>query len=397
MRTTRICLVTLALTASGSILAQDFIHYKFDSPCTTEVINYATGPQALASNGTIQSTLTGSSYTAGVFGGALAAGSLISPTTYNKVLTGWDPSVQNVTGDLTMAWFMREASPLGSAGTTIDYLAGAPNGGFRLFTNGVAGRGLYQRVILAGGGNGINATITNDFYLPATTYDVQTAAQAGWVHIAMVVDSTAQTADWYVNGTSVLQLTGVPGALISAAGPFMIGAYSTTAGGSAYEMDEFVMSLRAYSATEVLQLSLAQMAGDGDYTSGSTTQCGTLGLASTGGRPSLGNASYALEVTPTAPSLFAIQFGFTRCLYAGTFQLPFDGGLLHPLGTGCTVLADGAVTVSGVATTGPASFPFPIPAAAGFSSVQFYTQALAVNLGTFAVSASNGFTFSLGY
>lgn len=36
-------------------VAQDFIHYKFDSGCTTEVVNYATGPQALAANGVLQS------------------------------------------------------------------------------------------------------------------------------------------------------------------------------------------------------------------------------------------------------------------------------------------------------------------------------------------------------
>ena len=50
-------LMLAAIAALAPALsAQDFIHYKFDANCTSEVINYATGPQALASNGTLQTS-----------------------------------------------------------------------------------------------------------------------------------------------------------------------------------------------------------------------------------------------------------------------------------------------------------------------------------------------------
>lgn len=389
MRTT--FLLAMAAVAAPS-LAQDFIHYKFDSNCTDEVINYATGPQALASNGQLQTNSATSAFDVGVSGGCLAGGSIVAPTYYNRVITGWNPSTQPVVGSLTMAWFMKQRNPLGTAGTTLNYLMGAPTGGFRLFTNGIAGRGLYQREIVPSGGNG-SATAVRDFFLPAATFDVQTAAAAGWTHIAMVFDSVAQTADWYVNGTSVLQLTGVPGASITLAGPFQVGYYSSA---SAYDLDEFVMSLRAYSPGEILALSLAPQAGDGDYLSGSTTQCGTLGLASAGGRPFLGNSNYALTITPSSPSFYTLLFGFDRCTYAGVLPLPFDGSVLAPIAAGCTVLTDNLTSAGGLANAGPATQPFGIAADPSFQGLSIFSQAVAIDLGTFALSASNGLAISIG-
>lgn len=328
-------------------------------------------------------------------GGCLAGGSNVATTYYNRVVTGWNPGTQPVTGALTMAWFMRQR-PGSAANTSLNYLAGAASGGFRLFTNGIAGRGLYQREIFASGGNGNNAP--RDFFLPAASADIQTLAAANWVHVAMVIDPATSTADWYVNGTSVLQITGVPGASITLAGSFMLGAYTTSAtgAGSLYDMDEFLMSFRAYSPAEILALSLVPQAGDGDYLSGTSTQCGTLALASSGGRPSLGNTGYALDVTPTAPSFYSILFGFTRCQYAGILPLPFDGGTLAPIASGCQVLTDNLLDLSGVAI-GSTARPFPIPSSSAFAGLGLYSQAVALDLGTLAMSASNGFAISLGF
>lgn len=379
----------LCLAASPA-LAQDFIHFKFDSTCTNEIINFAEGASALPSNGVLTSSSAISSFDVGVFDNCLAGGNVGTGAYYNRVTTTWNPGTQPVVGDLTMAWFMRLRSGA-ILGTGVNYLMGAPSGGFRLFTNGVAGLGLYQREIVASGGNP-----GRDFVLPAATFDVQAAAALGWVHVAMVFDSTAQTADWYINGSSVLQLTGVPGASITLPGPFMLGGYSTTTGATSYDLDEFVMSLRAYSAPEILALSLAPMAGDGTYVSGSTTQCGSLSLDSTGGRPSIGNSSYALTVTPANPSIYAVLFGFSRCSYAGVLPLPLDGATLTPLATGCTILADNVLSLSGVAVTGAASQPFAIPADPAFTGLKFYTQGLSIDLASLALSASNGLAISIG-
>jgi hypothetical protein len=387
MRLALATVVTLTATAA----AQDFIHYKFDANCTGEVINLATGPQALASNGVFQSNAT-TQFDTGVFGGCLAGGSN-SPAGYNRVITGWDPGTQNVTGSLTMAWFMKQRY---APGTALSYLAGAPSGGFRLFTNGVGGTGLYQRTILASGGNGVNASIANDFYLPASAANIQALAAAGWVHVAMVIDAAAGTADWYVNGTSVLQLTGVGGALINAPGPFQLGYYSL-ASGSPYDIDEFVMSLRAYSPGEMLALALTSKAGDGDYRSGTSTQCGAgnVTLRSTGGAPSIGNFGYGFEISATTTSLYVLLAGFDRCSYGGVIPLPLDGTPLLPLLSGCWILADAPVTLSGVVAGPPSVVPLPIvPGLPDAFSI--YAQVLALDASTFATSMSDGFAISVG-
>lgn len=374
--------------------AQDFIHYKFDANCTNEVINYATGPQAFPDNGTLQSNSAISPWDIGLFGGCLAGGANSAPTYYNRVVTGWNPGTQPITGSLTIAWFMRQRA--GSVlGTGLNYLFGAPSGGHRMFTNGVAGTSLLQREILvSGGNNGVR-----DFQLPVATTNIQALAAAGWTHVAMVIDSTAQTADWYVNGTSVFQLTNVPGALINLAGPYMIGAYTTSAtgAGSAYDIDEFLISLRAYSAAEILGLSLAPKAGDGDYTSGTLTQCGAgnVTLSSSGGAPAAGNLAYSLDVGATTPSLYVLLAGFDRCLYGGAIPLPLDGTPLTPLLNGCWILADAPVTLSGVVLGPPSNIALPIPATVppGFA---IYSQALALDAATFATSMSKGFATSVG-
>jgi hypothetical protein len=371
-----------------ALSAQDFIHYKFDANCTNEVINYATGPQALASNGTLQTNSVISPFGAGLFGGCLAGGANLAPTYYNRVITGWNPGTQPIVGSLTMAWFMKLRSGA-SVGTTLCYMMGAPSGGFRLFTNGVAGTGLYQREIVPSGGNP-----GRDFVLPAATVNVQALAAAGWTHIAMVFDSTAQTANWYVNGISVLQLTGVPGASITLAGPFQIGYYSSP---SAYDIDEFFMSLRALTAAEVLVLSLTPRAGDGDYTSGIASQCGAgnVVVASSGGPPTIGNLGYALTVTATTPSIYLLLAGFDRCLYGGVIPLPLDGTPILPLLNGCWILADAPILLNGVSLGVPDTIPIPIAATVGPGTV-IYTQALGLDMTTFASSMSNGFATSIG-
>lgn len=307
------------------------------------------------------------------------------------MLTGWDPSVRPITGDFTMAFFMK----LGATPPSPFYIMGAPSGGVRLFTAGIAGRGLYQRQILASGGNGLNATIANDFYLPASVADIQTLAAAGWVHVAMVVDATAATATWYVNGLQVLQLTSVVGgANIFNVGNFQVGYYSSA---SAYDLDEFLISLRAYTAPEILAMSMAPRAGDGDYTMNAPTQCGTLGLGSAGGPPTIGNANYSLQVMTSANGLFSVLLGFDRCFLGGTVALPIDAGMLAPIAAGCQLLADPASTLGGVATGTNAFAPLPIPNIGAFAGVNVYSQAVLLDFLTTTLAASNGFAIGVGY
>ncbi|MEO6597141.1 MAG: LamG-like jellyroll fold domain-containing protein [Planctomycetota bacterium] len=387
-------LLTATIAAVSSLTAQDFIHYKFDANCTTEVINYATGPQAFPGNGALQTNSAISPFDTGVFGGCLAGGANIAPTYANRVVSGWNPATQNITGSVTIAWFMRQRAG-SSLGTTLNYLMGAATGGFRLFTNGVAGTALVQREILVSGGN----SGVRDFQLPATTTNVQALAATGWIHVAIVVNSTAQTADWFINGASVLQLTNVPGALIALTGSFMIGGYTAAIGaGSVFDIDEFLISLNAYTPAEILALSLAPRAGDGDYTSNIPSQCGAgnIVLGSTGGRPFLGNTNYALTVAAATPSLFLVLAGFNRCLYSGSIPLPLNGTPLLPLLNGCWLLADAPVLANGAVTAGPVNLPLAIPPSTSNLGTGIFTQALGIDLGTFATSMSSGFATGIG-
>ncbi|MBZ0151076.1 MAG: LamG domain-containing protein [Planctomycetes bacterium] len=223
MRTLLFTFASLASTLS----AQDFLLYKFDSPCTNEVINHANGSGAFPANGTLAYN-TPTAYQPGMFGGALSGGSAAT-NTYSRVDSGWSPAAQPMTGSITLAFWAKERTPVGTA---LNYLCGCTSTGHRLFTNGVGGTGLYFRNIVASGPN------TLDLVLPAATTNFQALASAGWVHIALVIDATAGTADWYVNGTSAIHYTGVgptPPATTSSAcsSPPMSATTTSTSGCSA--------------------------------------------------------------------------------------------------------------------------------------------------------------------
>jgi hypothetical protein len=380
--------LTLAAIAAlaATSAAQEFLHYKFDSNCTTEVVNYATGPSAFAQNGTFETNTT-TPFAPGVFGGALAGG-VDSTNQYNRVRTNWTPQAQPLTGDMTFAFFAKERT---SPGTALNYLCGVTTSANRLFTNGVAQRGLYFRNIVASGPQGV------DLSALTAVLDFQTLAAANWVHIAIVVDQAATTATWYANGTQVHQVTGVGGALINSAGIFMVGSQLSTLE-SNYDLDEFLISNRAFTAAEVLALSLSPFAGDGDYTSAIPSQCGAgnVTLSSSGGRPFDGNLLYTLNVAPTTTSLFVLLAGFDRCSFGGTIPLPLDGTPLAPLLAGCWIVADAPVTLAGVA--GPAPSPIALPLPSGTPpALGIFTQVLALDAATFATSMSNGFATSVGH
>jgi hypothetical protein len=380
-------LATTLLAASLS--AQDFLHYKFDSTCTNEVVNYATGPSAWAANGALGQN-SGAPYVPGVFGSALSGGNA-SLNIANYVDSGWSPLAQPLTGDLTLAFFAKERV---APGTALNYINGTTLSGHRLFTNGIAGRGLYQRNIVASGGN----PSALDLSLPVAAADFQTLAAAGWVHIALVVDSTAATGTWYVNGTQVHQVNGVGPALINTGGTYQVGRQLTT-NECNYDLDEWVLSNRAYSATEVLALSLAPKAGDSAYTSGIPSQCGAgnVLLRSIGGLPQPGNAGYAYEVTTTTTSLFLLIAGFDRCTFNGVVPLPLDGTPILPLLNGCWILADAPVAINGVAVVGaPGVVPLPIPGSVNLGT-QIFTQALGIDVATGNSSMSSGFATAIGF
>ncbi|MCC7065598.1 MAG: hypothetical protein IT456_22525, partial [Planctomycetes bacterium] len=95
-------------------------------------------------------------------------------------------------------------------------------------------------------------------------------------------------------------------------------------------------------------------------------------------------------------SFYTLLFGFNRCTYSGVFTLPFDGGLLAPIATGCTVLTDNLTSASGLALSGSATQAFPIASSPSFQGLNFFSQGISIDLASFAISASNGFAISIG-
>lgn len=368
--------------------AQDFVHYKFDSACTAEVINYARGPGAFPQNGVLESN-TSPVFAPGRFGQALAGGNA-NTGAYNRVRVGWVPSAQPMTGDITLAFFAKQRN---APGTSLNYLCGTSTSGHRLFTNGLAGTGLLFRNIVASGGT----PTTFDLQLPAATTNFQALTAAGWVHIALVVDTAAGTADWYVNGLPVLQRTGVGAGLIDSTGDYLVG-YQSTVNECNYDLDEFLLSNRAFSPAEVLQLAQAPRPGDGRYDSDIPSQCGAgnIVVGSAGGPPAIGNASYAITVSTAAPSFFVLLPGFTRCTFGGSIPLPLDGTPLLPELNGCWIVADAITSVGGTANGGTVALPLPLPPAVANLGATLFFQGLALDLATFATSMSDGFAVGIG-
>jgi hypothetical protein len=374
-------LLLAAVGLSPVISAQTFVYYKFDSPCTTEVVNFADGPSSKG-NGVLEEN-SGTPWVTGQFGGALSGG--VASTTWNRVRSSWVPSTAPMTGDITIAFWAKLRTPF----TSTNYLNGTSGSGHRLFTGGAAGTGLLQRSVVASGPNGVDAP------LPGTAANFQALTAAGWAHFALVVDATAATATWFVNGTQAHQIAGVGPGLINSTGNYLVGQWASSP--SNYDLDEWILDNRAYSAAEVLALSLSTRGADAAYTSAVPSQCGAgnATLGSTGGEPAIGNLGYGLTVTTTTTSLYVLLAGFDRCTFNGSIPLPLDGTPLLPLLAGCWIVADAPITLAGISSNVPTLVPLPIPS--GTPAVTIYTQVLALDGATFASSMSNGFASSIGH
>lgn len=382
--------LSVAATAllSPFLSAQDFLHFKFDGGCTAEVINYARGPGAFPENGVLESNAA-TVFAPGRFGQALAGGNAAT-NVYNRVRVGWVPSAQPMTGDITLAFFAKQRV---APGTSTNYLCGTSTTGHRLLTNGIAGTGLVVRDVVASGG----APTSVDLQLPGTTADFQSLAAAGWVHIAVVVAAAAGTADWYVNGLPVLQRTGVGAGRIDSTGEYLVG-YQSTVNACNYDLDEFLLSNRAFSPAEIAQLAQAPRPGDGRYDSDVPSQCGAgnIVVGSAGGPPALGNSSYAITVSTGAPSFFVLLPGFTRCTFGGSIPLPLNGTPLLPQLSGCWIVADAVTFVGGTTAGSPVALPLPLPAAVANLGTTLFFQCLGLDQATLATSMSNGFAVGIG-
>jgi len=368
--------LSLALAIMAPVASQDFLRYKFDANCGSEVINYAFQPLH-AGTGTLVSNLPGlpaGAWTDGRFGDALRGGSVVAPTTHNYVDTGWAPGV--VTGSMTWACWMRMDPTVPTPSLT--YLFG--NGTtFRVFTGG----GGFL-LTAAWGGTNVN-TVTN----------VQTLARAGWTHVACVLDGAALQGQYYINGVpeSPVNMTA---AVNWTGNAFFVGKYSALTNASIFDLDEFVLVNRALTATEVTALVNGPFAADGRY----GASCGVAGpsLDNNGTLPALGNFGYGFQVNGPATGFAWLLFGFSRCSIAGgALPLPIDLGTFTPLLSGCAGLTDTDYgSLSGVLSGGTANIGFPLPPFPALSGLHFFTQAVTLDGATGALRSSNAMAVGIG-
>jgi len=219
----------LPLLLCAAPAAQDVLYYKFEENGGTNVVNFASASGIAPIEGTLIGGLQ-QRFAPGRFGiAALSGGINTSAANTTLVDTGWIPSWSNAS--LSFAFFMKERA----VPTSTSYFFYHGPSGFRLFTGGVANRGLLLR--------------NSPEDIPLTT-DVQTLAATNWLHVGLVIDAAALTATWYLDG--------VPQPPIPISGGSNVAANTTTfracgfsTNGGVYDIDEFRFALRAVSPTEM--------------------------------------------------------------------------------------------------------------------------------------------------
>lgn len=362
--------VVLFAAITPSLAAQnEVLYYKFEGG-GTKALNYVPGSPA-PGQGPITNTLTTgitTNFVPGMYGQALNGG--VSTTEFNYVDTGWSPSV---TGDYSWAMWVRNSA--GTPGPSLTYLAGVPNGSsFRIY-------GGSSTLLTVGGAGGTT------YY--ATVANVYALATAGWTHVAFVVDTTAMTATYYINGVAEAPrvLTAAPN--INGT-PFYIGRAASTSYPSIYDIDEFRFLQRTATLAEIATWSTTHTAGVSEFSAGCDASLASNGL------PQLGNFNYGLTVgsqTPNAIGIFAI--GFSRTV-TGPLSLPLDLGAYLSGMSGCQwEVSPDTTQLMVLDAQGSGSLGFPVLPNAGYDQLSLYAQGLFVG-GPRGTMTTNPVAFILG-
>ncbi len=331
----------------------ELFQYQFNEVRGTQVANTATTNAAPATGAVLNNaTWQTDPGRAGFRGNEAGFGCLgYRVTGAAAVNTGW---TTNVTGSFSVAWWMRKDP--NAAATPFGYAFG--NGTFRSFVGGAAGTGVTFR------GSAIG-NVDSGFTVNGTP--------GVWQHVALVVDDTAGQALWYSNGTpSATVVTFTPNTF-SYASTLLFGVGSISSAGSSpfgagYDMDDFRFYTRALLPVEVMILSVtAENASSGVFSGSCPGTMGTPTIAGVG-RPTLGNATYAVSLGNAENSRLAgLVMGFTPAAW-GTFDLsPF-------LGAGCTLGVPWGQALFHVTAGNGATQALPIPNNPALSGWHVYAQ-----------------------
>jgi hypothetical protein len=339
-------------TTTSQIEPAPICYYKFDRGAGDVAINYAGvvgGARGLAN----LSRPSGSPWTGGRFGdSALRAGS--------RCDTGW---FGDLGGRFTVSFFMRGNGAPSTASSVFTL------GNFTCFTGGPAGTGMRCS---GWGGNPLDLTD-----------NIQARAAQGWVHVALVVDESADQAQWYVDGAlrSTIALAQQAEVRVPAsATALQLG--SSGAQTSVYDLDEFRLTSNAASAT-VIAAWATDSPGVGVAFSAA---CGANLRHS--GTPALGG-SFAYRVEAAAGSMVALYL-------SAVANAPLDLGALAPPLAGCAWYSDTSspMLVFPVPQAGVATLNIPVPNDQQLRGLELFAQAVAVPA-NLALSATNAHVISL--
>ncbi|MHC5071012.1 MAG: LamG-like jellyroll fold domain-containing protein [Planctomycetota bacterium] len=268
----------LSATAAAQPVT-DLIYYPFLRGTGTTVQNLflATG-NPVPRTGTFVTTNTGGPWEKnGRIATCMRGKDTTAAGTYNYIDTGWKGGM---TGSMTISWFMRLRTDLGFLSNKLPnigyFISGI--GSFRIFTGGVANKGLVLR---AWGGQPADIYLGGGYVIPHTGYDLHAAARKNWVHITLVVDAAAGEATYYVNG-GPMQTTKITGSInlpTSTGNNFRVGAHTSTGSAFNYDVDEFRLLNRAATQTEIQGWALATLRVDKTNLSMSKTDSQNFTLA----------------------------------------------------------------------------------------------------------------------
>ena len=340
--------------------AADVLQYQFNEPRGALVANSAVGSPAPAF-GTVKAGSStslpnpnwqGDPGRSAWQGNEPGFGSLVADSTSpyeSRVDSGW-PFV--FSGSHSIAFWIRPVTPGTSSAS---YAFGSGTGSARGYHTG-----SYLSLRSWG-------TLTS-FVDSATDPD----SLAGWHHWCMVVDDTAGTAQWFVDGLpdgAVVAFT--PNTFTINLGNFIVGAYGTTTSlfTRYFDMDDFRFYGRALTGAEILGCMAKEQAAATTFGDGCAGPSGVPTIAANG-QPTLGNAGFVINVDNT-------EVGQNAIILIGT--LVVQGGL-RPLdvssvfGPGCL-----AETLSDLAAfplgTGPNNaFPLGIPNVPALAGGHAYAQ-----------------------
>jgi PKD repeat protein len=299
-------------------------------------------------------------------------GMLANNNLLNSVNTGWNI---NLGGNWTIMWWQRQQDTSGNA-----YAFGndAGIGQLRCWEFG------DQWQLLNGLPSGTFTT---------TDTSIANGTRLGeWIHLAVTVDSTTGSANWYINGV-VDNSTTFTGSAAITAGQFVVGGLDLGAANKAnaqFDLDDFRVYARALSQAEVQTAMMSESPTTSNYGTGCAPGGGAVPALRGVSAPQLGNVGFGVQLAGFAPgSPITLNVGLTTVTDPlGGLPLPFDlGAVLPGFFAGCVIEVPLATALGlGADGAGNALLPIPVPADPALAGAHVYMQAYGLN--------GSGFSFT---